>query len=40
MKGIFAVVGLVVFNKIAMDIDNDNDISYWTSNFPKLPNDI
>lgn len=40
MKGIFAVVGLVFCNKLAMDIDNDNEVSYWTSNFPKLPNDI
>ncbi|CAD8086764.1 unnamed protein product [Paramecium primaurelia] len=40
MKGIFAVVGLTVFNKIGMDVMNDNEISYWTSNFPKLPSDI
>lgn len=37
MKGIFAVVGLTIFNKIGMDVMNDNEISYWTANYPKLP---
>jgi hypothetical protein len=40
LKGIFAVVGGIFFNKIAMDIKNDNEVSYWTSNYPKLPADI
>lgn len=40
MKGIFTLLGLTIFNKIALDIKNDNDISYWTRNFAKLPEDI